>query len=163
VRSLIALSFFAACAAIVADNTLPVAPVKPVQDNLSIRKSFASDQRLLRMAVVRKYWMRPLLPAQPYLGFDGDGALDLFVPHRNGGQSIVLWNDGRGHFSTDQGRAARAWIRTGAAGDLDGGGRQFGEGNAPRSHRSFSNSRQVLSASSRAVKRRQRRQALAKT
>jgi hypothetical protein len=28
--------------------------------------------------------------------FDGDGALDLFVPHRDGGQSIVLWNDGKG-------------------------------------------------------------------
>ena len=33
VRSLIALSFFAACAAVAADNTPPVAPVKPVQDN----------------------------------------------------------------------------------------------------------------------------------
>ena len=32
--------------------------------------------------------------------FDGDGALDLFVPHRDGGQSIVLWNDGKGHFPT---------------------------------------------------------------
>ncbi len=30
--------------------------------------------------------------------FDGDGALDLFVPHRDGGQSIVLWNDGKGTF-----------------------------------------------------------------
>ena len=68
VRSLIALSFFAACAAIAADNTPRVVPVKPVQDNLSIRKLFASDRRLLRMAVVRKYWMRPLRPAQPYLG-----------------------------------------------------------------------------------------------
>lgn len=54
VRSLIALSFFAACAAITADNTPPVAPVKPVQDKLSIRKLFTSDQRLLRMAVVHK-------------------------------------------------------------------------------------------------------------
>jgi hypothetical protein len=26
--------------------------------------------------------------------FDGDGALDLFVPHRDGGQSILLRNDG---------------------------------------------------------------------
>ena len=53
--------------------------------------------------------------------FDGDGALDLFVPHRDGGQSIVLWNDGKGHFPTStKVGAARAWIRMGAAGDLDG-------------------------------------------
>ena len=56
--------------------------------------------------------------------FDGDGALDLFVPHRDGGQSIVLWNDGKGHFpaSTKVGPAA-TWIRMGAAGDFDGDGR----------------------------------------
>jgi hypothetical protein len=56
--------------------------------------------------------------------FDGDGALDLFVPHRDGGQSIILWNDGKGHFptSTKVGPVA-AWIRMGAAGDFDGDGR----------------------------------------
>ena len=55
---------------------------------------------------------------------DGDGAIDLFVPHRDGGQSIILWNDGKGHFpiSTKVG-LANAWIRMGAAGDLDGDGR----------------------------------------
>jgi len=55
--------------------------------------------------------------------FDGDGALDLFVPHRDGGQSIILWNDGKGHFptSTKVGPAA-AWIRIGVAADLDGDG-----------------------------------------
>lgn len=55
---------------------------------------------------------------------DGDGAPDLFVPHRDGGQSIVLWNDGKGHFptSTEVG-PANAWIRMGAAGDLNGDGR----------------------------------------
>jgi hypothetical protein len=55
---------------------------------------------------------------------DGDGALDLFVPHRDGGQSIILWNDGKGHFptSTKVGPAA-AWIRMGAAGDFGGEGR----------------------------------------
>lgn len=55
---------------------------------------------------------------------DGDGAIDLFVPHRDGGQSIILWNDGKGHFptSTKVGPAA-AWIRMGAAGDFDGDGR----------------------------------------
>lgn len=82
--------------------------------------------------------------------FDGDGALDLFVPHRDGGQSYVLWNDGKGHFPTwTKVGPAEAWIRMGAAGDLNGdrrpdlaiidearnanfiilnrGGRQFGE------------------------------------
>ncbi len=56
--------------------------------------------------------------------FDGDGAIDLFVPHRDGGQGIVLWNDGKGRFpiSTKVGPAA-AWIRIGAAGDFDGDGR----------------------------------------
>jgi hypothetical protein len=56
--------------------------------------------------------------------FDGDGALDLFVPNRDGGQSILLWNDGKGRFptSTKVGPAA-AWIRIGAAGDFDGDGR----------------------------------------
>jgi hypothetical protein len=56
--------------------------------------------------------------------FDGDGALDLFVPHRDGGRSIVLWSDGKGHFPTStKVGAAKAWIRMGAAGDLDGDGR----------------------------------------
>ncbi len=56
--------------------------------------------------------------------FDGDGALDLFVPHRDGGQSILLWNDGKGHFPTStKVGAAKAWIRMGAAGDLDGDGK----------------------------------------
>lgn len=56
--------------------------------------------------------------------FDGDGALDLFVPHRDGGQSIVLWNDGKGHFPTStKVGPANAWIRMGAAGDFNGDGR----------------------------------------
>lgn len=55
---------------------------------------------------------------------DGDGASDLFVPHRDGGQSVVLWNDGKGAFSS----SARvgppdATGRIGVAGDLDGDGR----------------------------------------
>jgi hypothetical protein len=55
--------------------------------------------------------------------FDGDGAIDLFVPHRDGGQSYVLWNDGKGHFPTwTKVGPANAWIRMGAAGDLDGDG-----------------------------------------
>jgi FG-GAP-like repeat len=56
--------------------------------------------------------------------FDGDGAVDLFVPHRDGGQSILLWNDGKGRFptSTKVGPPA-TWARIGAAGDFDGDGR----------------------------------------
>src|SRR5437899_6494487 len=30
--------------------------------------------------------------------FDGDSATDLFVPHRDGGRSVILWNDGKGNF-----------------------------------------------------------------
>jgi len=56
--------------------------------------------------------------------FDGDGAIDLFVPHRDGGQSYVLWNDGKGYFPTwTKVGPAEAWIRMGAAGDLNGDGR----------------------------------------
>jgi len=56
--------------------------------------------------------------------FDGDGALDLFIPHRDGGQSIVLWNNGKGSFdsSTNVGPTA-VWTRMGAAGDFDGDGK----------------------------------------
>ena len=51
-------------------------------------------------------------------------ALDLFVPHRDGGQSIILWNDGKGHFPTStKVGPATAWIRMGAASDFDGDGR----------------------------------------
>ena len=55
--------------------------------------------------------------------FDGDGAIDLFVPHRDGGQSIILWNDGKGHFltSTKVG-PSHSWIRIGVAADFDGDG-----------------------------------------
>jgi hypothetical protein len=56
--------------------------------------------------------------------FDGDGALDLFVPHRDGGQSIVLWNNRRGFFdSNTKIGPTTAWTRMGAAGDFDGDGR----------------------------------------
>ena len=56
--------------------------------------------------------------------FDGDGALDLFVPHRDGGQSIVFVERWQGSLSDIyESRAAAAWIRMGAAGDFDGDGR----------------------------------------
>lgn len=57
--------------------------------------------------------------------FDGDGAIDLFVPHRDGSSSVVLWNDGKGGFATSTkpfGTSA-AYIRAAAGGDLNGDGR----------------------------------------
>jgi hypothetical protein len=56
--------------------------------------------------------------------FDGDGAVDLFVPHRDGGQSILLWNDGKAHFpkSTKVGPAP-TWSRIAASGDFNGDGK----------------------------------------
>jgi hypothetical protein len=56
---------------------------------------------------------------------DGDGRIDLFVPHRDGGQSLVFWNDGTGRFAaapTPVGPAA-VQVRAAAAGDIDGDGR----------------------------------------
>lgn len=54
---------------------------------------------------------------------DGDGALDLFVPHRDGGQSMVLWNNGKGAFlSSERVGPADTTGRIGVAGDLDGDG-----------------------------------------
>ncbi len=54
---------------------------------------------------------------------DADGAVDLFMPHRDGGQSLILWNDGRGRFpqSTPTG-PDRASARLGIAADFDGDG-----------------------------------------
>lgn len=56
--------------------------------------------------------------------FDGDGAVDLFVPNRDGGQSILLWNDGKAHFpkSTKVGPAVTN-SRIAAAGDFNGDGK----------------------------------------
>jgi hypothetical protein len=55
---------------------------------------------------------------------DGDGKIDLFVPHRDGGQSLIFWNDGTGKFP-----AAPAPVgpkvsnaRAAVAADLDGDG-----------------------------------------
>jgi hypothetical protein len=55
---------------------------------------------------------------------DADGHVDLFVPHRDGGQNVVLWNDGRGGFngaSTAVG-PAKSSIRAAAVADIDGDG-----------------------------------------
>jgi hypothetical protein len=56
--------------------------------------------------------------------FDGDGAIDLFVPHRDRGQSVIFWNDGKGNFpqKTAVGPSDSA-ARAAAAGDLNGDGR----------------------------------------
>ncbi|KAI2510748.1 amine dehydrogenase [Fragilaria crotonensis] len=56
--------------------------------------------------------------------FDRDGAIDLFVPHRDGGRNVVLWNDGKGGFTTSTRFGPSAVnIRAAAAGDLNGDGR----------------------------------------
>ena len=56
--------------------------------------------------------------------FDGDGAIDLFVPHRDGGRGVILWNDGKGTFtkSTPFGPPVSN-TRAAAAGDVNGDGR----------------------------------------
>jgi hypothetical protein len=56
--------------------------------------------------------------------FDGDGTIDLFVPHRDGGRSVILWNDGRGTFSKAMYFGlAKSRTRAAASGDLNGDGR----------------------------------------
>ena len=52
---------------------------------------------------------------------DGDGKVDLFVPHRDGGQSLLLFGNGSGRFPTPtKVGPEKVWIRIGAAADLDG-------------------------------------------
>jgi hypothetical protein len=55
---------------------------------------------------------------------DGDGNNDLFVPHRDGGQSLILWNDGTGGFAAAPMPfgPSRSNVRAAAAADLDGDG-----------------------------------------
>jgi hypothetical protein len=56
--------------------------------------------------------------------FDGDGAVDLFVPHRDGGASVMFWNQGKGVFAAPVPVGpSPANIRAAAAGDLDRDGR----------------------------------------
>jgi len=55
---------------------------------------------------------------------DGDGSIDLVVPHRDGGQSYVLINDGTGGFEDKRPIGPPAsGTRAVALGDLDGDGR----------------------------------------
>ncbi|HEX4932045.1 MAG TPA: VCBS repeat-containing protein [Gemmatimonadaceae bacterium] len=55
---------------------------------------------------------------------DGDGATDLVVPHRDGGQNLVFWNDGTGTFRTPPSAVGpqRSNIRAAAAADINGDG-----------------------------------------
>lgn len=54
---------------------------------------------------------------------DRDGAVDLFVPHRDGGRNLVLWNDGRGGFGVPVVMGPEhSSIRAATVGDLDGDG-----------------------------------------
>ena len=55
---------------------------------------------------------------------DGDGKVDLFVPHRDGGQNLIFWNDGTGVFSAAPTRVGPAVssIRAAAAADIDDDG-----------------------------------------
>lgn len=55
--------------------------------------------------------------------FNGDGATDLAVPHRDGGQSFIHLNDGQGGFEERRPFGPPdAAIRTAAAADLNGDG-----------------------------------------
>ena len=72
---------------------------------------------------------RLALPAQSAttivpVDLDRDRAIDLVVPHRDGGQSLVYFNDGHARFERSKPFGpANTSARTAAAGDLDGDGR----------------------------------------
>jgi hypothetical protein len=53
---------------------------------------------------------------------DGDGHIDVFVPHRDGGQNLTFWNDGTGRFIAAPSRVGpeHSWIRAAAAADING-------------------------------------------
>ena len=55
---------------------------------------------------------------------DGDGKIDLFVPHRDGGQSLIFWNDGTGKFSAAPVPVGPkvSNVRAAVAADIDGDG-----------------------------------------
>jgi len=55
---------------------------------------------------------------------DGDGFVDLLIPHRDGGQSLAFWNDGKANFSAPMAFGPeRSSIRAAAAADVDGDGK----------------------------------------
>ena len=53
---------------------------------------------------------------------DGDGHVDVCVPHRDGGQNLIFWNDGTGRFAAAPSKVGpeRSWIRAAAAADING-------------------------------------------
>ena len=53
---------------------------------------------------------------------DGDGRADLFVPHRDGGQNLIFWNDGAGRFTAAPSRIGpeHSSIRAASAADING-------------------------------------------
>ncbi|MEQ1690614.1 MAG: VCBS repeat-containing protein [Gemmatimonas sp.] len=55
---------------------------------------------------------------------DGDGNTDLFVPHRDGGQNLIFWNDAGGAFAAPPSAVgpAKSQIRAAAAADINGDG-----------------------------------------
>ena len=55
---------------------------------------------------------------------DGDGKIDLVVPHRDGGQSLIFWNDGTGKFSAAPVPVGpkESNVRAAVAADIDGDG-----------------------------------------
>ena len=55
---------------------------------------------------------------------DGDGKTDLLVPHRDGGQSLIFWNDGTGTFKAPPVHVgpATSTVRAAMAADVDGDG-----------------------------------------
>ncbi len=54
---------------------------------------------------------------------DGDGFIDLLIPHRDGGQSLAFWNDGKANFSPPMSFGPEhSSIRAAAAADIDGDG-----------------------------------------
>lgn len=55
---------------------------------------------------------------------DGDGFNDVVVPHRDGGQGLIFWNDGKANFSAPTPFGPpQSSMRAAAAGDLNGDGR----------------------------------------
>ena len=56
---------------------------------------------------------------------DGDGNVDLFVPHRDGGQSLIFWNDGSGKFANAPMPFGppKNNVRAAAAADINGDGK----------------------------------------
>ncbi|MBL9203246.1 MAG: VCBS repeat-containing protein [Opitutaceae bacterium] len=55
---------------------------------------------------------------------DRDGKIDLFIPHRDGGQSLIFWNDGTGKFTAGPVPVGpkSSSVRAAGAADLDGDG-----------------------------------------